>query len=119
MKNLFVTTLALAGFFTFNVMAQNSLQISPDEIQKSLEEMTNKEFQKIDVNGDGEIAFEEYRDYLVEQTLATSAQSFARIDKNNDKKISTEEYAAFMSGFTTKFQGMIQDLLNKKAAEAE
>ena len=37
MKNLFVTTLALAGFFAFNVMAQNSLQISPDEIQKSLD----------------------------------------------------------------------------------
>ena len=120
MKKLSAAVLALAaGIYASAATAQEAPQIDLDEIQKRLDEMTNKECQKIDTDGNGEISLKEYQDYIVKQTLAGSEQSFAQLDKNNDKKISPEEYAGFMSGFTTKLQGMLKNMQEKNAAEAK
>ena len=92
MKKLSAAVLALAaGIYASAATAQEAPQIDLDEIQKRLDEMTNKEFQKIDADGNGEISLKEYQDYIVKQTLAGSEQSFAQLDKNNDNCIDMPE----------------------------
>ena len=118
MKKLSAAVLALAaGIYASAATAQKAPQIDLEEIQKRLDEMTNKEFQKIDTDSNGEISLKEYQDYIVKQTLAGSEKSFAQLDKNGDQKISPEEYAGFMSGFTSKLQGMIQNMQEKNSTE--
>ena len=116
MRNISIAGLAFVlALYSLNAQAQETPQIDFDEIQKKFDEITNQEFQKIDTNADGDISLEEYQDYIVKQTLATSEQSFAQFDKDGDKKISKQEYNAFMNGFTAK----IQDAIKKQQAESK
>lgn len=116
MKYLSLTALVLSvAFGVANVSAQEADPIDFEKIQQKFDEMTDKEFQKIDTNADGEVSLSEYQDYIVKQTLEGSEKSFAQFDKDGDGIISKDEYTGFMSGFTAKIQEAIKKQQQKTA----
>lgn len=106
--------LLTAGLWPFLVEAQNIPNIDFSAVQKQMEKISDGEFRSMDKDNDGKVSLEEYQDYLIRQTLASSSQTFKRLDKNGDGSISAEEYNQFMDLVNGQLNGLMKNLKSQK-----
>lgn len=97
--------------FSTRVQAQPA-NLDIAQLQDKIASAGDAEFSAMDTNDDGLVSYDEYLEYVLEETRQKSSQAFGQIDQDGDGNVSHEEYSQFMNFATGKMNEFFNQLRN-------